>query len=156
MAFIAEKIKRDSEERKYIASKGFTYYRSGRLVDDADAWAIDREKDIILVSRGGGGPEMPEAYGLYMDGFLIDIEGEDDKEGERFDNNLKIRWFINRICVPMAWFESGCGTEKLNQIIKEAFTAYSYRRLKPSQILEVTVEINAEPIQKYNSNGEEV
>ena len=155
MAFVAERIKRDGEEKRYIASKGFTYI-TGRVMDDARTWTVDRERDIILVSRGGGGLEMPESYGLYMDGFLIDMEGHERREGSRFDNNLKIHWFINWISVPKAWFENGCGTEKLKEIIKEAFTAYAYIGLKPSQVLEVTVEINAEPVQKYNSKGEEV
>ena len=115
-----------------------------------------RYREIILVSRGGGGPEIPRSYGLYMDGFLIDMEGDNRREGSRFHNELKIHWSITWIGVPKAWFENGCGTEKLNQVIKEAFTAYANIGLKPSQVLEVTVEINAEPVQKYNSNGEEV
>lgn len=155
MAFIAEKIKRDSEERKYIASKGFTYI-TGEPLFNARSWTVDRERDIILVSRGGGGLEMPRSYGLYMDGFLIDIEGDDENEGDYYGSGSKIHWFITWIGVPKGWFESGCGTEKLKQIIKEAFTAYAYINLNPARILEVTVEINAEPIQKYNSKGEEV
>ena len=155
MAFIAEKLKRDSEERKYIASKGFTYI-TGEPLLNARSWTVDRERDMILVSRGGGGPDIPASYGLYCDGFLIDMEGYKKSEGDYYDSGLKIHWFINWISVPKAWFENGCGTEKLNEIIKEAFTAYAYIGLNPARVLEVTVEINAEPVQKYNSKGEEV
>jgi len=155
MAFVGEKI-RSEEDKNYVASKGFTNYISGKLITDPEFGAVDRERDMILVSRGGGGPEMPEAYGLYVDNHIIDIEGHRKKEGSRYDNDLKIHWFIDWISAPKAWFESGCGTEKLKQIITEAFTAYAYRGLEPSQVQEVTVEILAEPKQKYNAKDEEV
>lgn len=58
--------------------------------------------------------------------------------------------------MPKVCLEGEDKIENLKQIIKEAFTVYSYRGLKPSQVLEVTVAINAEPVQKYNSKGEEV
>ena len=154
MAFIGERIT-TKEDKQYVASKGFTYIIGDPIIS-ARSWAIDREKDMILVPTGGGGLEMPESYGLYLDGVIIDIEGNEKSEGERFDNDLKIHWFINKIRAPKTWFENGCGSDNLKQIITEAFIAYSYRRLKSSQVLEVTVEINAEPVQKYNSKGEEV
>ena len=155
MAFVVERIKRGSEERKYIASKGFTYI-TGEVIDDADYWSVDRKRDIILVSRGGGGPEIPNGYAIYIDGIIIDMEGKEKKEGSRYENDLKVHWYIDWIEAPKAWFKTGCGTEKLKQILMEAFTAYAYRGLKTSQVLEVTVEINAEPKPKYNSKGEEV
>ena len=50
-----------------------------------------------MVSRGGGGPEIPEGYALYIGGDIINIEGYERNEGNRFENNLKINWIINKI-----------------------------------------------------------
>ncbi|MBE5877235.1 MAG: hypothetical protein E7290_10165 [Lachnospiraceae bacterium] len=154
MAFIAERITNE-EDRKYVAQIGFTYI-TGDPIDEPRSWVVDRERNMVLISRGGGGLEMPESYGMYIDNVLIDIEGHRKTEGSRYDNDLKVHWFIDWISVPKAWFESGCGTEKLKEIIVEAFTAYAYRGLEPSQVQEVTVEILAEPKQKYNAKDEEV
>lgn len=154
MAFVGEKIKSE-EDKKYVASKGFCYI-TGEPVIGARSWAIDREQDMILVGIGGGGPEIPATYGLYFDNIICEIEGREKFSGSQYDNDLKIHWFIDWISVPKAWFESGCSTEKLKEIITEAFTAYAYRGLEPSQVQEVTVEILAEPKQKYNARGEEV
>lgn len=138
MAFIGEKITNESD-KAYVASKGFTYI-TGEPIDSARSWAIDRERDMILVSRGGGGLEMPESYGLYLWGKIVDIEGYKETEGNRFDNNLKIHWHIKWFNKP---FESREEKEMLAEIIKEAFTAFAYRGLKSSQVLEVTIDIEA-------------
>ncbi|MBE5876065.1 MAG: hypothetical protein E7290_04170 [Lachnospiraceae bacterium] len=146
MAFVGEWIERE-EDKKYIASKGFTYI-TGKEMTDAGLGVIDRERDIILVPRGGGGLDMPESYGLYLDGFLIDMEGHKRNEGTRFKNNLKVHWYITWIGVPKTWFEANCSVDKLKQVITEAFTAYAYIDLKASQVLEVTVDISVDPVEK--------
>ena len=48
------------------------------------------------------------------------------------------------------FFHKGYDKNKVNQIIREAFTSYSYCDLEPEQIVEVKVEINAEFQQKEN------
>ena len=60
------------EDQKYVLTKGFRSI-SGRLFSEIFIWAIDRERDIILISRGGGGLEMPKSYALYMDGEILII-----------------------------------------------------------------------------------
>ena len=125
MSFIGEKITNESD-KEYVASKGFTYI-TGESIDSARSWAVDRERDMILVSRGGGGVEMPESYGLYLWGKIVDIEGYKETEGNSFDNNLKIHWHIKWFSKP---FESREEKEMLKEIIKEAFIAFAYRGLK--------------------------
>ncbi len=150
MAFVWKKIT-DKKEKEYIKSKGFTYIDGEPMIDPR--WcAIDEERDIILVSRGGGGLEMPEGYALYLDGEIIEMEGEEKCEGNRFDNNLKVHWIINKIVVNKMQYEKKYDINELMQIIKEAFIAFGYCGLKITQVLEVTVEINAE---LYDRGGEE-
>lgn len=131
------------EDQKYVLTKGFRGI-SGRLLSEIFIWAIDRERDIILISRGGGGLEMPKSYALYMDGEIINIEGDSEEKGSHFDNTLKVHWYINKIEVTEGFFQKGYDKNKVNQIIREAFTSYSYCDLEPEQIVEVTVEIKAE------------
>ncbi len=95
MAFIGEWIKKE-DDKKYVALKGFKDI-FGRPLLSPLSWAIDREKDIILIPRGGGGPELPEGYALYIRGDIINIEGYEMNEGSRFENNLRIHWIINKI-----------------------------------------------------------
>ncbi len=95
MAFISEWIRKE-DDIKYVESKGFKDI-FGRPLLRPLSWAIDREKEMILVSRGGGGPEIAEGYSLYIDGDIVDIEGYELKEGNRTENNIKIHWIINKI-----------------------------------------------------------
>lgn len=147
MAFVGERV-RSSEDKKYVEAKGFKYI-TGEVVDDVRYWAIDRDNDIILISRGGGGLDMPESYGIFLDGFLIDMEGHEETEGDYYEEGSKIHWYITWIGVPKTWFESGCGTDKLKRVITEAFTAYAYINLKPEKVLEVTVDISVDPVAKW-------
>lgn len=141
MAFVCEKI---IEERdiNYLREKGFTSI-TGTPISGSRWCAIDRERDIILISRGGGGLEMPKGFALYINGEIIEIEGDEDWEGDKFDNNLKVHWHIDKICAGKAWFEKNYDIEELMNIIKEAFVIFGYRGCKTTQVLEVTVEINA-------------
>lgn len=154
MAFTSGKIK-SVEDRKHVAAKGFKDI-FGQPFPNPYAWAIDREKDIILISRGGGGLEVPEGYALYIDGEILDIEGYEKDEGSRFEKNLKIHWYISKIEVNKSYFQKNYKEELIRQYIKDAFTAYGCRNLKPEQILEVTVEINAVIQNKCNNRGEEI
>lgn len=141
MAFVGEKITNE-KDKEYVASKGFTYIVTGEPIERVRYWAVDRERDMMLISRGGGGAELPEGYALYMNGMIINMEGHERREGSRYDNTLKIFWSIDLIQVPEMWHESGCGADDLNEIIEEAFTAYACIGLKTSQVQEVIVEIN--------------
>ena len=137
------------EDQKYVATKGFKDI-TGRPFPDPLSWAIDRERDIILISRGGGGLEMPEGYALYLNGEIIDMEGYSKDEGSHFDNTLKIHWYINKIEVTQEFILKGYTEDKVRKLIEEALISYSYYAYKPEQIIEVTVEINAEFQKKEN------
>lgn len=82
------------EDQKNVATKEFRNI-TGRPLSDPFEWAIDRERDIILISRGGGGLEMPEGYALYFNGEIINMEGTGKSEGSQFDNTLKVHRFFN-------------------------------------------------------------
>lgn len=109
-------------------------------------------KKSILVSRGGGGLEMLESYALYLDGEIIEVEGEEKFKGSRFNNDLKIYWTINKLIVNKIQLNK-YSINELMQIVKEAFIAFSYCGLKKSQVLEVAVEINVELSDKREQNG---
>lgn len=105
-----------------------------------------------MVSRGGGGLEMLESYALYLDGEIIEVEGEEKFKGSRFNNDLKIYWTINKLIVNEIQLNK-YSINELMQIVKEAFIAFSYCGLKKSQVLEVAVEINVELSDKREQNG---
>lgn len=105
-----------------------------------------------MVSRGGGGLEMLESYALYLDGEIIEVEGEKKFKGSRFNNDLKIYWTINKLIVNEIQLNK-YSINELMQIVKEAFIAFSYCGLKKSQVLEVAVEINVELSDKREQNG---
>ena len=109
-------------------------------------------KKSILVSRGGGGLEMLESYALYLDGEIIEVEGEEKFKGSRFNNDLKIYWTINKLIVNEIQLNK-YSINELMQIVKEAFIVFSYCGLKKSQVLEVAVEINVELSDKREQNG---
>ncbi len=142
MAFVSEWI-RTEDDKKHVESKGFKDI-FGRPLSRPLSWAIDREKDIILVSRGGGGPEITEGYSLYIEGDIVDIEGYELKEGNRTENNIKIRWIINNIEANKTLFQIKYNKETIIQFIKEAFESYGRMGLKTEQILDVVVEINCD------------
>ena len=134
------------EDQKYVAAKGFKDI-TGEPLPDPLTWAIDRERDIILISRGGGGLEMPKGFALYLDGEIINLEGDWESEGSQFE---KIYWQINKVEVSECFFRKGYSEDEVKSLIKEAFTSYSYCDYEPEQIEEVTVEIKAEFEQKEN------
>lgn len=105
-----------------------------------------------MVFRGGGGLEMLESYALYLDGEIIEVEGEEKFKGSRFNNDLKIYWTINKLIVNEIQLNK-YSINELMQIVKEAFIAFSYCGLKKSQVLEVAVEINVELSDKREQNG---
>lgn len=142
MAFISEWIRKE-DDIKYVESKGFKDI-FGRPLLRPLSWAIDREKEMILVSRGGGGPEITEGYSLYIDGDIVDIEGYELKEGNRTENNIKIRWIINKIEANETLFQKNYNKQMIIQFIIEAFEAYGTMGLKAEQILDVVVEINGD------------
>lgn len=145
MAFISEKIR--EEDKEYFKSIGFTYLVDRKSLEPT-WWAIDREQEIILVSRGGVPCEIFMGYELYLSGELIEMEAVEKTEGDWFDSDLKINWLINKIEVSKELFEKGYDVESIKKIIRDAFEGYGTRGIERSKILEVKVEINAEPKQK--------
>lgn len=139
MGFVCERIT-EYEDIKYFENIGFTDI-TGRKIKDPYIWSIDRENDMVLIPRGGGGLEMPEGYALYLDGKIIEMEGREYLDGNKLNNDLKIHWIISNIKVPNEIFQEK-DDMNLGQIIEEAFIAYSYRIRKPSQVLMITVDIN--------------
>lgn len=150
MAFISERIR--EEDKEYFSSIGFTYLVDGEPLEPS-WWAIDREKEIILVSRGGVPCETFMGYQLYLSGELIDIEAIEKTEGDWLDRDLKVSWLINKIEVPKELFEKGYDVESVKNIIRIAFEGYGTRGIERSKILEVKVEINVEPKKKNEHIG---
>lgn len=91
--------------------------------------------------------EMPKGFALYLDGEIINLEGDWESEGDRFE---KIHWQIDKVEVSESFVQKGYSEDEVKSLIKEAFTSYSYCDYEPEQIEEVTVEIKAEFQQKEN------
>ena len=70
MAFICEKISK--KDREYFDSLGFTCMRG--KPSRARWWAIDRERDIVMICRGGVPYEITKGYQLYFQKCIINIE----------------------------------------------------------------------------------
>lgn len=137
MAFICEKIK--EEDREYFDSIGFK--NISNKPSEAVWWSIDRENDIILICRGGVPKEIFWGFQLYLDGNFINMIVFKRTEGDRFSYDLRINWLINEIKVPKELLKKEYDIKK---IVEEAFMSYGMRGLKPSQLLDVKVEFNAE------------
>lgn len=142
MAFVSEEIK--EEDKEYFNSVGFTYLVDGEPLEPS-WWAIDRERNIILVPRGGVPHEALTGFELYVEGELIDIEAIKRLQGDEFDNDLKVQWIINKIEVPDVLLKRGNNVDNIKNYIKEAFIGYGVIGVERSNILEVTVEFNTEP-----------
>lgn len=141
MGFICERVKSE-EDKKHAAEKGFTSIFGDKNYIPYD-WSIDRERDIILIYTGGGGPEYPEGYAIYIDGEIIDMEGHKKLEGNHFEKNIKVHWKITTLKVNQSFFMKKIDTEYLENCIKEAFVAYSIGSFKPGHVKEVTVDVMA-------------
>lgn len=137
MAFVCEKI--SEEERRYFETIGFT--NISNKPSETEWWAIDREKNIILICRGGIPGEIFWGYQLYLDGEFINMTVIKKTEGDRFSYDLRINWIIEEIRVPKKLVKKGYDIKK---IIEEAFISFGMRGLKPSQLLEVCIKINTE------------
>lgn len=153
MSFVGERIVTE-EDKKYVNAIAFRNM-TGQVLEPR-WWAIDREKNWILVARGGGSFEIPEGYALYMDGEILEIEGYARTQGSRFESNLVFRWSINRIVATKAWINKKYDKDMFFDVLKEAFIAYSHCGLKKSQILNITVDIQTTIQRKTNSRGEEI
>lgn len=151
MGFVSEEIR--EQHREYFDSIGFTYLVDRKPLEPS-WWAIDREREIILVSRGGVPCEIFMGYELYLSGELIEIEAVEKTEGDWLDRDLKVSWLINKIEIPKELFEKGYDVENVKNIIRVAFEGYGTRGIERSKILAVEVEINVEPKQKNEQNVE--
>lgn len=141
MAFVSEEI---------AAKKDVAYFNSFGFKDVLDNpaepcwWAIDRDRNIFLFPQGGGAFEIPETYGLYIDGDLIEIEVREWSEGSEYDHTLKVHWIINKIKAPDGLVQKGYRQEEIRQIIEDAFLGLGTTGISPESILETTVKITAE------------
>lgn len=137
MAFVCEKIR--EEDREYFESIGFTQI----LGEPSKAlwWAIDKDREIILISRGGMIGVQYKEFQMYFEKELVNIRTIEKNQGDRFENNLYIKWVINKIVIPLTL--KGKETE-LKKAIKEAFLQYGTKGVKSSQLSGVEVEICTE------------
>lgn len=74
MAFVSEKIITE-EDKEYFNSIGFTYLMTNERVEPF-WWVIDREKEIILTSRGRVIGEGIKGYQIYYKKNLINMHVE--------------------------------------------------------------------------------
>lgn len=140
MAFVSEEIR--EQDREYFDSIGFT-----NIFDEpskADWWAIDKQRDIILICRGGMPHEPIWGYQLYLCGELVNMEALERAKGSQFRNNLRVHWIIKSIEVPEKLYKKGCDIDKIKQNIKEAFIGYGTIGIEHSKLAEITVEIDAD------------
>ena len=132
----------DDKDKKYVEEKGFRDF-TGRLLLDPLGAVIDKERDIVFMSTGGGGPWGPECHAIYIDGEIIDMEGFEVDEGSHFDNTLIGHWKITRIMVNKSFYEKKMDEEYVKQCIKEACIEKVVGLYKPGQVRDVTVDIQA-------------
>lgn len=141
MAFVSEEITKEED---------IQYFNSLHLLDITKRplrpywWAIDRERNYIIYPMGGGSFEIPQGMGLYLDGDIIEMWVKDKREGEYYNRNYKIFWKIYRIKVTGHLLEKGYDKESIIEIIKEAFEGLGASGVERSNIVEVTVDIQAE------------
>ncbi len=137
MAFISEKI--NEKDRDYFNSIGFTNMLG--KPSKAEWWAIDRERNIVFVCRGGIPYERIKGYQLYFQNKIIDIEAIEEKVGNRFHGNLQVHWIISKIKMPIELLNMD--ENNIKDIIDEVFISYAYRNVEVSQVKEVLVSKNA-------------
>ena len=65
MPFINEYIP-EEDKKKYNITEDSNFYRAG-----ISSWTVDRERDMFLMRRAGGGPESPEGE-MYWAFFWCD------------------------------------------------------------------------------------
>ena len=138
MAYVSEKITRE-EDKEYFKSFNFT-----SMLDDSLRpywWAIDRENESFLFPRGGGALGVPKGYGLWLGGELIEMWVNEQTEGDRFDNDLKINWVIYKIEVPERLLKKGYTEDEIRRNIIDAFLGLGTCGIERSKLLDVTVEI---------------
>ena len=138
MAYVSEKITR-GEDKEYFNSFHFTSILRKPL--RPYWWAIDRENESFLFPRGGGALGVPDGYGFLLGGELIEMWVKEEKEGNRFKNNLKIHWDIYKIEIPEKLFEKGYSKNEIRENIVAAFLGLGTCGIERSRLLDVTVNI---------------
>ena len=73
-------------------------------------WTIDRERDVFIISLGGGGqweggdaPKPPEYLALSWEGKVIKFEAVYSETGRYLDGNLVGYWDVMEIHLPPEW-----------------------------------------------------
>jgi hypothetical protein len=75
----------------------------------------------------------------------VEIETVKKTEGDRFDKNLVIHWFINKITIPFSLIVNGYNKNNIKQLVVEAFYAMGTMGLERSKIIDVIIERIADP-----------
>lgn len=88
---------------------------------------------------------MPVGYGLYIGGDIIKMEVRETSEGDRYDGDLKMYYFIKKIEIPINLIRRGYEVDSIKRIIKEAFCTRGVPYVERKNILEVNVKIVVEP-----------
>jgi len=138
MAFSYEKIV-EEKDKEYVSAIGFTTMYGGTKV--YRRWAIDRERDYIMVGRGGVIGESWMGYQLYIEKEFVNVEAQEYTEGNSFRNDARIKWIIQKIEIPSKLIDKGFGVERIKKIIEEAFVGWGSPGIRNEQIKQITVEI---------------
>ncbi len=120
MAFVYEKI--SESDREWINSFGIISMSTGEPIM-TPYWAIDREREVFLVSIGGGQgfytSEAPQYFAMVWGKNLIKLATFSEGDG-KISSGVKMRWKITQIDAP----ESLLNVKgELIELIKEAIGA---------------------------------
>ena len=98
MTFVSEEIRKEDEE--YFNSIGFTQLARKRKKVEPFWWVIDREREIIMTSRGRVIGEIIKGYQIYYKKEFINIELIEQGSGDYYKKNVTIHYKINSVQIP--------------------------------------------------------
>jgi hypothetical protein len=99
----------------------------------------------LFCRNGQGSKDIPLFFGLFIDNSVVEIETIKKTEGDRFEKNLVIHWFINKITIPFSLIINGYNKKIIKQLVVEAFYAMGTMGLERSKILDIIIERAADP-----------
>ncbi len=120
MKFIQEKIK--DEDIEWLEKLKLPGTMRNEL-PTFSFWVVNKEKDIFLYCLGGRGyGEYPKYFGLYIQGYNVQIETflQPGSQTEK--------WKLNKIVGTKGLMEHGYTPYKLVKLIKDLFKIYSVNR----------------------------
>lgn len=143
MTFVSERIR--EEDKEYFNSIGFTQLAVNKPVRPF-WWVIDREKEIILTSRGGVFAEPIEGYQIYYMKEFINIELVEQGSGDYFKKNIKTIYEINKIEIPQKLMLEGCTVDEIRQMVIDMFMEAGTFGYEKAVTISTVVNINEEPV----------